>query len=65
VESIGSSIATTAALSQGRTRGSLLQLSVYDVIADYHTHTRDHKNTNTTTPDVNIAMSLGTLPFKD
>jgi hypothetical protein len=32
-------------------------------IADYHT--RDHKNTNETTPDVNIAMSLGTLPYQD
>jgi histone-lysine N-methyltransferase SETMAR len=28
------------------------------------THTRDHKNTNITTPDVNTAMSLGTLPHQ-
>jgi hypothetical protein len=28
-------------------------------------HTHDHKNTNITTPDVNIAMSLGTLPYQD
>jgi hypothetical protein len=27
------------------------------------THTRDHKNTNITTPDVNTAMSLCTLPY--
>jgi hypothetical protein len=43
--------------------GSLFHLSVHDVITDYHT--RDHKNTNITTPDVNTAMSLGTLPFQD
>jgi hypothetical protein len=30
-----------------------------------HTHTRDHKNTNVTTPDVNTEMSLGTLPYQD
>jgi hypothetical protein len=29
------------------------------------THTRDHKNTNTTIPNVNTAMSLGTLPYQD
>jgi histone-lysine N-methyltransferase SETMAR len=29
------------------------------------THTCDHKNTNITTPDVNTAMSLGTLPYQD
>jgi hypothetical protein len=38
VEMMGSSDATTATLSQGRTRGSLFHLSVHDVIADYHTH---------------------------
>jgi hypothetical protein len=67
VEWMGSSIAIIAALSQGRTCGSLFHLTVHDVIADYHihTHTRDHKNTNITTPDVNTAMSLGTLPYQD
>jgi hypothetical protein len=32
-------------------------------ITDYHT--RYHKNTNITTPDVNTAMSLGTLSYQD
>jgi hypothetical protein len=30
-----------------------------------HTHTHDHKNTNIATTDVNIEMSLGTLPYQD
>jgi histone-lysine N-methyltransferase SETMAR len=30
---------------------------------DYHT--RDHRNADITTPDVNTAMSLGTLPYQD
>jgi hypothetical protein len=58
---MASSIAMT--LFQGHTHGSLFHLSVHDVIADDHTH--DHKNTNITTPDVNTAMSLGTLPYQD
>jgi hypothetical protein len=29
------------------------------------THSRGHKKTNMTTPDVNTAMSLGTLPFQN
>jgi hypothetical protein len=29
------------------------------------THIHDHKHTNITTPDVNTAMSLGTLPYQD
>jgi hypothetical protein len=33
-------------------------------IADYHTHTWS-QNTNITTPDINTAMSLGTLPYQD
>jgi hypothetical protein len=37
-------------------------LSVHNVIADF---TRDHKNTNITTPDANTVMSLGTLPYQD
>jgi hypothetical protein len=37
VEMKGSSIAATAALSQGCTHSSF-HLSVHDVIADYHTH---------------------------
>jgi hypothetical protein len=32
-------------------------------IAGYHTHV--HRNTNITTPNVNTAMSLGTLPYQD
>jgi hypothetical protein len=32
-------------------------------IADYHT--RDHKSTNITIPNVNTAMSLGTPPYQD
>jgi hypothetical protein len=28
------------------------------------TRTHDHKNTNITTPNVNTAMSLGTLPYQ-
>jgi hypothetical protein len=62
MEMMGSSIAMTAALSQGRTIG-LFHLSAHDVITDYHTH--DHKNTNITNPNVNTAMSLGTLPYQD
>jgi hypothetical protein len=38
MEMMGSSIAMTAALSQGRIHGSLFHLSVHDVIAEYHTH---------------------------
>jgi hypothetical protein len=37
---------------------------VHDLIADYHMHVIT-KNTNVTTPDVNIAMSLGTLHYQD
>jgi hypothetical protein len=50
-------------LSQSRTHGSLFHLSVHVVIAD--NHTRDRKNTNITTSNVNTAMSLGTLPYQD
>jgi hypothetical protein len=62
VEMMGSSIATT--LSQGRTCGLLFHLSVHYVTRRLP-HTRGHKNTNTTTPDVNTAMSFGTLPYQD
>jgi hypothetical protein len=51
------------------THDSLFHLSVHDVITDYHTHTHththDHKNTSITTPDVNTAISCGTLAYQD
>jgi hypothetical protein len=63
IEMMGSSIAMTAALSQGHSHGSFYR-SGHDVIADYHRHVIT-KNTNVTTPDVNTAMSVGTLPYQD